>query len=257
MTARSHRALPARQWFGGLWVAFACLIAGGGCASTYQAEKLPPEYVARRVDRFTNADPRRLASHSAQNNQIGTGDLIQVAVYSGYDGDKTEPDMVNVAADGRANVPLIGLVPVAGLTPDEAQRAIGQAAYEQDILRTPHVSVRIEERPERKIQVSGLVKLPGEIEMPPNADLRLASAVAMAGGTSEQLADTVLVIRQPPQGRDPITIKASLRDVRRNRGNIVLQENDVVIVEETPVTVGFNLLQKFFRFSIGSSVALF
>ncbi len=257
MTARSHRALPVRQWFGGLWVAFACLFAGGGCASTYQAEQLPPEYVAKRVDRFNNADPVRLASYSAQNNQIGTGDLLEVAVYSGFDGEKTEPDMVNVAADGTANVPLIGLVRVAGLTPDQAQRAIGQAAYERDIVRTPAVSVRIEERPERKVQVSGLVKLPGEIEMPPNTDLRLASAVAMAGGKSEQLADTVLVIRQPPQGREPITIEASLRDVRRNRGNIVLQENDVVIVEESPVTIGFDLLQKFFRFSLGSSIALF
>ncbi len=375
MTARSHRALPVRQWLGGLWVALACLLAGGGCATaTYHATELPPQFAARPIDRLNKADLSRLTSVFVRSNQIGVGDIIEVEVYSDYGGGDTKPSLVNVAADGTANVPLIGKVKVDGMTPDEAQFAIADAAIKRDVIRTPHVAVRIEEqrknvvmvgggvlkpglvelprgnstllsailaaggltddaspdvtirrpalsantpdalrgnplrvtdngkgvilaayeeglpeqadtiavdlvsaskdgngayylddgdvvhvkkRPERKIQVSGLVRNPGEFDMPPNDDLYLHNALALAGGGSTLWADRILVFRRVSGELEPITVRASIREVLKNRGNILLQENDVIIVEETPITVAFESLKTFFRFSIGSSLVLF
>ncbi len=117
--------------------------------------------------------------------------------------------------------------------------------------------VHVKRRPERKIQFEGLVNTPGEVEMPPNEDLYLLSALALAGGTKLQFADSVVITRRPADGGEPITITASIREVRKNRGNIRIQENDVISVVETPVTVAFETLKTFFRFSVGSSVALF
>lgn len=117
--------------------------------------------------------------------------------------------------------------------------------------------VHVKKRPERKFQVTGLVRNPNEFEMPPNEDVYLVNALALAGGSSMQGADSVLVLRRVPGVEEPIAIKASIREARKNQGNIRIQENDVVTVEETPVTMAFETLKTFFRFSVGSSLALF
>lgn len=117
--------------------------------------------------------------------------------------------------------------------------------------------VHVQKQPERKIQVSGLVKNPGDFELPPDEDLYLINALGLAGGASTTFADSVIVIRRVPGSDQPITIKASVREALMNRGNIRIQENDVVMIEETPVTMAFETLKTFFRFSVGSSLALF
>ncbi len=374
MTTRMHRALPVRRCFGGMLVVL-CLVAAGGCAATtYNATELPVAYAAKPIEKLNTADLSRLASHSIRSNQIGIGDILEVAVFAGYGDEETKPNKVNVAADGTIDVPLIGPVQVDGRTPEEAQFAIADAARQRDVFRTPHVSVRMEEqrvnritvsgavnetmtvelprnnstllhaivaaggltddastevtirrpslaantpdalrgnplrlagsnssvvlasyeeeqgdsastfevnlvsateegdgvyflddgdavhvkkRPERKIRVTGLVKSPGEFDMPVDEDLYLLDALALAGDTSLQTADSVVVSRRLPGTNGRVAIKASVREVKLNEGNILLQANDVVTVETTPVTVAFETLKTFFRFSLGSSLALF
>lgn len=117
--------------------------------------------------------------------------------------------------------------------------------------------VHVKKRPERKVRVGGLVASPGEFDMPPDEDIYLVDALTMAGDHTLQGADSVVVLRRMPGQVEPVTIKASIRDAKRNKGNIRLQANDVVIVEETPVTIAFETLKTFFRFSVGSSLALF
>ena len=117
--------------------------------------------------------------------------------------------------------------------------------------------VHVKKRPERKIRVGGLVKLPGEFDMPVDEDMYLADALTQAGDHDTMGADSVVVLRRMSGVEKPITIKASMRDAKRNKGNIRLQANDVVIVEETPVTLAIEALKSFFRFSIGSSMVLF
>lgn len=375
MTTRSHRTLPVRRCFGGMLAALACLVAANGCVTpTYQATELPAEIAAKPIDKLNTADLSRLTSFAVRSNQIGIGDLLEVTVYSSYGDGETKPSMVNVAGDGTADVPLIGPVQVDGMTPEEAQFAIGEAARQRDVFRTPYVSVRMEEqrmnkiavsgavkepqiveiprgnstllnaivaaggltedasaevtirrpvlaantpdairgnplrlaggdnsvvlasyeedggqrastyevnlvsasedatgvfalddgdvvhvkkRPDRKIRVGGLVKSPNEYDMPPDEDIYLVDALTMAGDHALQGADSVVVLRRVPGQVEPVTIKASIREAKRNQGNIRLQANDVVIVEETPVTIAYEVVKSFFRFSIGSSLALF
>ena len=117
--------------------------------------------------------------------------------------------------------------------------------------------VHVKKRPERKVRVGGLVAAPGEFDMPPDEDFYLVDALTVAGDHTLQGADSVVVLRRIPGQVEPVTIKASIREAKRNKGNIRLQANDVVIVEETPVTIAFETLKTFFRFSVGSSLALF
>lgn len=375
MTTISHRTLPPWRCVAGVVMALLVAVGAGGCVTTtYRATELPPQFAAAPIDRLNRADLSRLTSYSVRSNQIGVGDLLSIEVFSGYGDSDLEPALVNVAPDGTADVPLIGKVPIDGMTPDEASEAICKAARERDVFRTPHVSVKMEEqktnkiyvsggvvkqgmvelprgnstllaailaaeglsedaspdvtirrpamsaktpdalrgnplrtaggpnavqlasyeeglgeqaetievdlvsasqngdggyyladgdvvhvrrRPERKIQVTGLVTSPGEFDMPDNEDLYLENALAYAGGAKVQFADDVVITRRPLDGGEPITITASIREVRKNRGNIRIQENDVITVVETPVTIAFETLKTFFRFSVGSSLALF
>ncbi|MEY3175864.1 MAG: hypothetical protein RLZZ436_3778 [Planctomycetota bacterium] len=117
--------------------------------------------------------------------------------------------------------------------------------------------VMVEKRDPAPIFVQGLVKSPNRYEYPIGQDLRLLQAISLAGGMSNQLADKIFVIRQPPGGREPILIQVSYRQAKRSDdSNIRLGPGDVVSVEQTPGTVFMEALN-IIRFGITGSTALF
>jgi len=117
--------------------------------------------------------------------------------------------------------------------------------------------VMVMRRPKHTLQVIGLVKQPGQFEMPTDQDVRLLDAVALAGGLTTELADKVLVVRNSANGREAIMISASLDDAKRQHlENLRLAPGDVISVEETPVTYISSELQKYFRFSVSAASGL-
>lgn len=124
-----------------------------------------------------------------------------------------------------------------------------------------HVSdgsvVMVMRRPKHTMQVIGLVKQPGQFELPVDQDVRLLDAVALAGGLTTELADNVLVVRNSSSGRQAIMIEASLDDAKRSHlENLRLAPGDVVSVEETALTYITSELQKYFRFSVSAASGL-
>ena len=118
--------------------------------------------------------------------------------------------------------------------------------------------VVVREREPRSINVIGLVKEPGEYKLPPNQDLHLLNALALAGGRLSQIADKVWVIRQVPGKKDPVRIQVSVREAKRDAAaNVRLAPGDVVSVEETPATFTLDLMRNFIRFGVSSTVPMF
>jgi polysaccharide export outer membrane protein len=118
--------------------------------------------------------------------------------------------------------------------------------------------VMVEKRQLPPIHVIGLVHKPGQFELPPNQDLHLLDAIALAGGRSMQIADRVHLIRRVPDQEQPIVVEISLREAkRRGQGNLRLGPGDVVSVEETPATVVFDAMRSLVNFGFGTSVGLF
>ncbi|MCA9221142.1 MAG: SLBB domain-containing protein [Planctomycetales bacterium] len=106
--------------------------------------------------------------------------------------------------------------------------------------------VTVEEQPPRFVHVIGLVRQQQRVEIPPGENVRLTDAIALAGGTSMSpvIADKVHIVRKRPEQNDTVVIKASIREAKRNsRENIVLAPDDVVAVEETPLTFTLGTLQ--------------
>ncbi|HID78740.1 MAG TPA: hypothetical protein EYP56_22445 [Planctomycetaceae bacterium] len=118
--------------------------------------------------------------------------------------------------------------------------------------------VRVERRHPEPIQVIGLVKKPGQYELPVNHEVRVLGAIAMAGGLTQQVADKVYVIRNPAgEPNATAVIEVSLRKAKRNLAeNIRLAPGDTVSVEHTPLTVLMEVINVI-RFGIGGSFALY
>lgn len=107
------------------------------------------------------------------------------------------------------------------------------------------------------ISVLGLVKSPGSFDLPDGREIYLLDAIAMAGGTTLSIADSVVVTRRSDDG-SMVTISSSLSKAKTNgAANLLLTEGDVVSIEETAATVALDTIRTFFRIGFSSALPLF
>lgn len=118
--------------------------------------------------------------------------------------------------------------------------------------------VRVETRDPEPLNVIGLVRKPGQYEMPVNKPLRLLDAIAMAGERSNPWADKIIVKRYVKGEREPVVIRTSLAAAKHDdASNIRLAPGDIVSVEETPQTTMNYIITNIFRFGFAASVPMF
>lgn len=105
-----------------------------------------------------------------------------------------------VRPDGRANVPLLGDVEVAGRPLDEVHAAVQSALAGR--IRSPSVELALREQRPRRVYVGGEVDRPGVVELGEDATT-LAQAVFAAGGPLRETArlDSVVLARTGPDGQ--------------------------------------------------------
>lgn len=118
------------------------------------------------------------ATTSAQKDYllIGAGDLVNVTVFR-------EPDLAaksRVDAAGNITLPLIGGIHVEGLTPQQAQKVVAESYEAANYLKSPQVSLLVEEYATQSISVVGEVQKAGAY--PATAPRSVVDAIAFAGG---------------------------------------------------------------------------
>lgn len=120
--------------------------------------------------------------------------------------------------------------------------------------------VMVEKRNPAAINVQGLVKKPDIYDFPIGKDVTVLSAISMAGGTSNPLANKIFIVRQTDNSNsEPAVIEVSLRKARRSGRKISnprLQPGDTVFVEQTPQTVIFEALQ-LIRIGVNGTAGIF
>ncbi len=129
-------------------------------------------------------------------------------------------------------------------------------AYRLPDLRDGDV-VHVSKRNLPPVHVMGLVRKPGEYAYPANQELRVLDAIALAGGHSNPLAEDVIVIRQVPNAPEPARIAVSIQAAKNGSDNLVLAPGDTISVEQSPVTMTYDVINTFFRVGIGASVNWF
>ncbi|TPV96416.1 MAG: sugar ABC transporter substrate-binding protein [Myxococcales bacterium FL481] len=133
-----------------------------------------------------------------------------------------------VQDDGRYTQPLVGHIPVEGLTPKQVQERL--AAQLVGIVQEPRVSVAISVPRPPRVAVTGEVATPGRYELHPGDGL--LHAIAMAGGLTEfGRADRVFVLRQQPR---PLRVRFDYEALAQgdvHGRSFELRDGDVVLVE--------------------------
>ena len=153
---------------------------------------------------------------------IHPGDQLSVQVY----GDQTLTQNVTVLNDGTIAYPLIGQVPVAGKTPEQAAETLKTALLKY--VRHPVVTVAITQLAQPNVMVLGDVKNPGKYQLP--SDAKLSDAIAAAGGLSDINGDYP---NARVANRDGRVTNVSLQKLLRGGDTTVdqrLGEGDVVYV---------------------------
>jgi len=149
-----------------------------------------------------SADPTPPAD--ARLMRLGPGDSLSIQVYGQPDMSSTE----YVADDGTINVPLVGHIQVAGLSPVEAGTKVEQALSKGQFLVDPHVTISIVQSRSARVIVLGEVRTPGRYTVDPNSSIM--DLLAQAGGLTDKAADTGYVLRTDAAGvvtRTPLDLK--------------------------------------------------
>lgn len=150
--------------------------------------------------------------------------------------------------------------PVAGHAPQSVRIDLVAAAHSGDggVPVGDGDVVMVLKKDPKPVHVMGLVAKPDQYEMPPNQELRVLDALAMAGGVDSAVADKIYVIRRIPGRPEPVVVKVSLRAAKLNgKENVRLAPGDVVSVEQSPATVVLDAVKNFVRFGMSAAVPVF
>lgn len=155
---------------------------------------------------------------------IGEDDVLYITVWQNKDLDQE----VVVRPDGMISFPLIGDMPVVGLTVPELDSQLTQRLAEY--VKYPDVSVSVRKIGGKKIIVLGEVESPGLYEL--DGKSTLLDAIALAKGfTTHAVVSSVIIIRgglKKPKGirinLNRVLLKAELSQ------NLLLKPEDIIFV---------------------------
>ena len=165
--------------------------------------------------------------------RLGAKDLVEIQVVE-------EPSLNlerRVSDSGSLMLPLVGELPVDGLTPTEAAARL-KARLEESYLQRATVAVRVVEFRSRPISVIGAVRRPGNLEL--SGRWNLLDALTDAGGLAEGHGEYVQILRRADNGlHDQLTISLDDLLVRADPTvNIPIFSKDVISVPSAaPITI--------------------
>ena len=199
--------------------------------------------------RGTGAAQTTMSSpETASTLVIGSGDEIEITVYGA-------PDLsgrARVGDDGNISLPLLGNVPIAGLTSSDAQRAISDQLRERKLVIDPQVSVYVKEYRNRQITVAGEVLKPGVFSaLGPH---RLLDVLEAAGGLTEKAADTLTISHVGNPGLTTVRVQNDAAEMARN--NIELLPGDTVLVPKAEIVYVLGEVNKPGGYALNSSGGL-
>ena len=157
--------------------------------------------------------------------RIRIGDVVQVDVFQ-------EPAMTTrqrVQGDGTIAVSLLGRVDVLGDTTESASKKIAATLDAKQIVN-PQVNVTVLAYAPQRFTVMGQIKTAGMYVIPPEENLSLPEAIAMAGGPTI-IGNLKKVFISRKHGNE-IT-RTRMNALAPDAQFFLIQEGDVIFVSET------------------------
>jgi polysaccharide biosynthesis/export protein len=154
------------------------------------------------------------------------GDLLTVHVYGTSDYLPT----ARVSLDGSVQLPLIGIVHVAGLSLHEAQDLIAERLIAAGMYRDPQVSIQVLESPNQVVTVTG--EMHGVIPVL-GGQKRLFDVMAAAGGLSVTSSHTITINR--PGLPEPIIVDLGTNPATSAYSDVPIFPGDTIVVSRVGV----------------------
>ncbi|HEV7406338.1 MAG TPA: polysaccharide biosynthesis/export family protein [Chthoniobacteraceae bacterium] len=175
------------------------------------------------------ATPQRALAADAETYSLAPNDMVDIRVFQ-------EDDLsskLRISPKGTINFPLIGVVTIGGLTPQEAANLI-RRALDKDYLVNPQVSVTVLEYGKRRFTVLGQVGKPGSYDMPEREGVTLLDAIAMAGGYTRIADASKITVRRKGDGKENI-LKLNAKSMAKDErvSTFQVQPGDIITVAES------------------------
>jgi polysaccharide export outer membrane protein len=225
MSRRSRRFL-----LGSFYVFFVGLCSAHLLAQTPVVPETSQPSSAPSQSTPPNQPPASSSSHLVANSNIklGEGDLIEISVFG-------VPDLstkTRISGSGDIYLPLVDYVHVADLTTDEAQTLIQKRLEDGGFVRSPHVSIFVDESATQAITVLGEVNHPGPYSV--IGDRRLFDVISASGGLTDKAGRTVTIEhRDNPDQRVQLQLSQNLAEDTQN--NVEVFAGDTIIISRAGI----------------------
>jgi polysaccharide export outer membrane protein len=182
-------------------------------------------------DPATATDPEAPAIKllASEDYRISPADVLEINVFQEND----LKAILRVSNEGTIVFPLIGSVPVGGMTPQEAAHAL-QARLAQGYLTNPQVSVIVQEFSKRSFTVLGEVQKPGSYDMPDQQEVNVLQAIGIAGGyTRIANPSKVILMRRIDGKQKTFQLNAKRMASGHTESVVKVLPGDVITVSES------------------------
>ena len=172
--------------------------------------------------------------------QLGMGDLVRVTVFRNPE--LTTESKINER--GTILFPMIGEVPVAGLTPTQAGQRIADKLRLGRFVVNPEVTVSLAQVNSRQVSVLGNVNKPGRYPLD-TMSVKLTDFLAVAGGVATPGSDLVTIVssKDGKTTKKDVDLAAMFRSGDLS-GNADLQPGDTIYVHKAPMVYVYGEVQR-------------
>jgi polysaccharide export outer membrane protein len=182
-----------------------------------------------------------MQAHAQQQQYlIGAGDILRISVFK-------NPDLsldARVSEAGTLSYPLIGSVPVGGLSPSAAEKKIADLLKEGGYVLNPQVNILITQALSGLVSVLGEVKTPGRYSIEA-AGGHLSGMLAVAGGIAPTGSDIVIV--EGARGGKPFRREIDVVNMSlggNSAEDLALVGGDTVFVNRAPLFYIYGQVQR-------------
>jgi len=170
------------------------------------------------------------ASVNRNDYTLGPGDVLRIQVFQSAD----LTVEARISESGVISYPLLGVVKLAGLSPQQAETLISNRLKEGKFLQNPQVTLNVLQFRSQQVSVLGNVARPGRYPLE-TTGMRLSEILSVAGGVAPTGADSVILMTTR-SGR-PQRLEIDLVDMFTSGDlskDVVLQAGDTLYVNRAP-----------------------
>jgi polysaccharide biosynthesis/export protein len=197
---------------------------GAGSQSTVINIATPPPVSAPATAAMPpSGNPAML--YPGEDFKLSPGDLISVGIFQEPDYQST----VRINQEGAIQLPLLGSVPLEGLTVHEAQARIADRLRTGGFYRDPEVIIQILDT------VNSTVTITGEMHVivPVSTERSLRDVLLTAGGLPANASHTIKIVRQGME--NPIVVNLGTDLASSTAANIPVRPHDIIQISRASV----------------------